>query len=129
MLKHAPLVWAEIAVQDIERAIEFYTSHFSIDFHRELIGETGMDMAIITSEDREGAGVALVKHPMMKPTPNGSIVYLHLSDKLTPLVEKVAKAGVKILLPVTPIKDGEVGYISLFEDSEGNTVGLWSKES
>ncbi|PHQ75799.1 MAG: glyoxalase [Shewanella sp.] len=125
MLHQAPLVWAEIAVENMDRAVEFYGKHFGVSFRREVMND--MEMAILETEDKEAASIGLVKHEMMKPSAHGSVLYLHLSEKLSPLVESITQAGVKVLLPVMAIKDGECGFIALFEDSEGNTVGLWSK--
>lgn len=126
MLQQAPLVWGEIPVDNMDRAVAFYGKHFGVSFKREIIND--MEMAVLETEDREAASIGLAKHAMMKPSAHGSVLYLHLSDKLSPLVERISQAGVNILLPVMPIKEGECGFIALFEDSEGNTVGLWSKE-
>lgn len=127
MLQQAPLVWGEIAVDNMDRAVNFYEMHFNVSFTRESMDN--MEMAILETEDREAASIGLVKHDMMKPGSGGSLLYLHLSDKLTPLIEKLNQASVKVLMPVTPIKGGECGFISAFIDSEGNSVGLWSKLS
>ncbi|GIU50481.1 glyoxalase [Shewanella sairae] len=126
MLEQAPLVWGEIAVADMDRAVAFYSKHFDVCFHRETMND--MEMAVLETADKEAASIGLVKHEMMQPSAHGSVLYLHLGPQLTPLVERISQAGVKVLLPVMPIKDGECGFIALFEDSEGNTVGLWSKE-
>lgn len=124
MLNHPPLVWAEIAVSDMDRAIKFYQQHFDISFKRE--DSNGMEMAIVETENNDDTNLALVKDQMLTPSMDGSTIYLHFSETLTPLVERLQQANVTILLPVTPIKDGECGYIALFGDSEGNKVGLWS---
>ena len=126
MSHQAPLVWGEIAVDNMDRAVEFYGKHFGVSFRREVMND--MEMAILETQSKEAANIGLVKHEMMKPSPHGSVLYLNLSKKLSPLLESIAKAGVRVLLPVMPIKEGECGYIALFEDSEGNTVGLWSKD-
>ncbi|GDY25536.1 MULTISPECIES: VOC family protein [unclassified Agarivorans] len=125
MLAVAPLVWGEIAVADMDRALAFYAEHFDLTFRRENMGD--MEMAILETEDPEAASIGLCKHEMMKPSLDGSTLYLHLSEKLSPLVNKITDAGVQILLPLTAINEGEHGYIALFVDSEGNKVGLWSK--
>ncbi|RTR39501.1 VOC family protein [Shewanella canadensis] len=125
MLQQAPLVWGEIAVDNMDRAVNFYETNFNVSFTRETMD--GMEMAILETEESEAASIGLVKHEMMKPGTDGSLLYLHLSDKLTSLVEKLHLAEVKVLLPVTPIKGGECGFMSIFIDSEGNKVGLWSK--
>ncbi|MEE1674810.1 VOC family protein [Agarivorans aestuarii] len=125
MLAVAPLVWAEIAVANMDRALAFYTEHFDLTFRRENMGD--MDMAILETEDPEAASFGLCQHEMMKPSMDGCTIYLHLSEKLSPLVDKITQSGVQILMPVTGIKDGEHGYFALIVDSEGNKIGLWSK--
>ncbi|WP_394200452.1 VOC family protein [Shewanella waksmanii] len=126
MLAHAPLVWGEIPVADMDRATAFYQRHFDVQFKYQHNDD--MQMAIIETEDPQAASIGLIKHPMMQPSSQGSVVYLHLSPQLTPLVDKLVQAEVKIVLPVMPINDGECGYVALFVDSEGNTVGLWSAQ-
>ncbi|WP_025820648.1 VOC family protein [Shewanella marina] len=126
MLDHAPLVWGEIAVVDMERAIAFYQQHFGVSFKREVVAD--IEMAIIETVDKQAASIALVKCQMMKPSMDGSVVYLHVTDKLSELVAKLVQAGVTILFEPIAIHDGEFGYCSLFVDCEGNKVGLWSPQ-
>ncbi|MCL1048629.1 VOC family protein [Shewanella abyssi] len=126
MLHNAALVWGEIPVTDMDRAVAFYTQHFGVSFRREVMND--MEMAVLETADKDAASIGLVKHEMMQPSAHGSVLYLHLSEQLSGLVNKITQAGVKVLLPVMPIKDGECGFIALFQDCEGNTVGLWSKE-
>jgi predicted enzyme related to lactoylglutathione lyase len=135
MLEHSPLVWAEISVTDMNRAVTFYQTHFSLTFKHEVMND--MEMSIAETVDigdpsAETANIgdpsfALLKHDMMVPSRDGSTVYLHLSLTLNDKVNEIQKAGVEILLPPMPIKDGECGYIAIFVDSEGNKVGLWSQ--
>lgn len=126
MLSIAPLVWGEIPVSDMTRAIGFYQQHFGVSFKRDDM--EGMEYATLETEDAGAASIGLVKCDMSQPSMQGSTVYLHFSQQLQPLVDKIAADDVTILLPVTPINDGECGYIALFVDSEGNKVGLWSKD-
>ena len=120
MLSIAPLVWGEIPVSDMDRAIAFYQQHFGVEFKRDDMED--MQYATIETEDEGAPSIGLVKCSM-----DGSTVYLHFSAQLQPLVDKLVAANVTMLLPVTPIKDGGCGYIALFVDSEGNKVGLWSQ--
>ncbi|GIU46899.1 VOC family protein [Shewanella algidipiscicola] len=124
MLQQQPLVWGEIAVEDIARAQAFYVQHFDVTFRQQTM--SGMQMAIIETELEQAASVALVKHETMRPSKDGSVVYLHVSDQLSPLVARLERAGVEIVMPAMAINDGECGYSCLFIDSEGNKVGLWS---
>lgn len=135
MLEHSPLVWAEIAVADMGRAVAFYQTHFGLSFKHEVMN--GMEMSIaetvnIGDPSVEAAiivdpGFALLRHDLMVPSREGSTVYLHLSLTLTSKIDELEAAGVEILLPPMPIKDGEVGYIAIIVDCEGNKVGLWSQ--
>ena len=126
MLSIAPLVWGEIPVKDMDRAVAFYQQHFGVEFKRDDMDQ--MEYATIVTEDVGAASIGLVKSAESEPSMHGSTVYLHFSSRLQPLVDSIQAAGVTILLPVTPIKEGECGYIALFTDSEGNKVGLWSKD-
>lgn len=125
MLEHSPLVWAEIAVNDMSRAIAFYQSNFGLTFKQEVMND--MEMAIAETSNQSDASFALVKHDMMTPSTGGSTVYLHLSATLKSKVQELELAKVQMLLPAMPIGDGGCGYIALFVDSEGNKVGLWSQ--
>lgn len=125
MLNHTPVVWAEIAVNDMSRAIAFYNTHFALSFHRETIND--MEMAMVETNEGIDTNLALVKHDMMSPSTNGSTIYLHLSEELSPLVEKLKQSNIEIVLPAMPIKDGSCGNIAIFIDSEGNKIGLWSQ--
>lgn len=125
MLAHSPLVWAEIAVTDMNRAMGFYQRHFGLTFKQETIND--MELAIVETTNPDHASVALMKHEMMQPSKEGSTVYLHLTMTLKDKVTELEQANVDIVLPAMPIKDGTCGYIAIFIDSEGNKVGLWSQ--
>ncbi len=125
MLEHTPLVWAEIAVTDISRAQAFYNEHFGLTFKLDVMND--MEMAVVETKDQNMTNLALVKHDMMKPSLDGSTIYLHLGDSLASQVDALKNADVKILLPAMPIKDGSCGNIAIFVDSEGNKIGLWSQ--
>ncbi|WP_428636749.1 VOC family protein [Shewanella sp.] len=123
-LQQAPLVWGEIAVADMARAKVFYQSQFGVSFREQQM--FGMEMAILETEAPQAASIALVKHDMMRPSSEGSILYLHLSDHLAPMVERLERNGVEIALPIMAINEGECGYSCVIVDSEGNRVGLWA---
>jgi predicted enzyme related to lactoylglutathione lyase len=132
MLEHSPLVWAEISVTDMNRAVSFYQKYFGLTFKHEVMNDMEMSIAETVNLGKETVNIgdpsfALLKHDMMVPSRDGSTVYLHLSLTLNDKVNEIQKAGVEILLPPMPIKDGECGYIAIFVDSEGNKVGLWSQ--
>jgi predicted enzyme related to lactoylglutathione lyase len=125
MLEHSPLVWAEIAVTDMKRAVAFYKNNFGLSFKHEIMN--GMEMSIVETENSDDPSIALLKHEMMVPSRDGSTVYLHLTLTLNDKINELKAVGIEILLPPMPIKEGECGYIAIFVDSEGNKVGLWSQ--
>jgi predicted enzyme related to lactoylglutathione lyase len=55
------------------------------------------------------------------------LVYLNGGKDLSVVLDRVEKAGGKIMLPKTKIDD-EMGYYAIFNDCEGNKVGLHSME-
>ncbi|MGI2259869.1 VOC family protein [Shewanella sp. GXUN23E] len=127
MLQQAVLVWAEIPVADMTRAVDFYRKHLGLTFKQETMG--GMEMAVVEQQEQQGAGMALVKCDMMTPSMQGSLVYLQVGKPVSRAVAILEQGGVEVLLPSMAIKDGECGYIAIFRDSEGNRVGLWSMDA
>ena len=104
MLEHSPLVWAEISVTDMSRAVAFYQTHFGLTFKHEVMND--MEMSIAETANIGDPSFALLKHEMMVPSRDGSTVYLHLSLTLNDKVNEIKAAGVEILLPPMPIQDG-----------------------
>ena len=129
MLQQAVLVWGEIPVADMARAVDFYQKHLGLTFKQETMEGMDMAMAIVEQEEQQGAGMALVKCDMMTPSMHGSLVYLQVGKPVSQAVAKLEQGGVEVVLPPTPIKDGGCGHIAIFKDCEGNKVGLWSMEA
>lgn len=112
--------WFEIPAQDLLRAVRFYNRVLGLDMAAtELMG---CPMAMFPSDG--GVGGALVEHEQSIPSPNGTLVYLDGGNDLSVPLGKVPAAGGKVVMPKTSI--GEHGFCAVFEDSEGNRVGLHS---
>jgi uncharacterized protein len=115
--------WFEIPVTDMERGKAFYEAVFevSLDVH-----EAGpLDMALFPmSEGRYGAAGALVRGQGYLPSQTGVVIYLSVPDLEATLSRAQAKGG-RILARKTAI--GEYGFIGFFADSEGNRIGIHSK--
>ena len=117
--------WFEIPVYDFEHAEAFYNHILGIKLHR---GESnGCLMGVFTGGDDEGVHGAIVKGDGYIPCDHGSIVYLNGGKDLNNILSKVEEAGGSIILSKTFV-DKSVGYIALFYDTEGNRIGLYSKE-
>ena len=80
-----------------------------------------------SDDTKTGASGALVYNPEWY-IPNfkeGVLVYMHCEDVNDQLSSVIANGG-RILKEKTKISD-EVGYMGLIHDSEGNRIGLHSK--
>jgi predicted enzyme related to lactoylglutathione lyase len=111
------VVYFEIPVDDLERAIRFYGEVFGVTLERESID--GNEMALFPVGD--GAAGALAKGDSYHPSRAGVRVYFGVADVAAVLARAVA-AGGAVLYPVTSI--GERGRVAEFQDSEGNCIAL-----
>jgi predicted enzyme related to lactoylglutathione lyase len=111
-----PVGWFEIYVQDMARAKQFYETVFGAKL--EKLPTPDLEMwAFPMALDRMGAAGALVK--------NSVLVYFSCADCATE-VERVRAAGGRIQKEKTSI--GEYGFIALAFDTEGNMIGLHSRQ-
>lgn len=119
------LNWFEIPAVDINRSKEFYQKIFSVEMPVTEMQDS--IMAFFPGDSGSGKATgALVQSEMHKPSKEGSIIYLNANPNLDPVLEKVEKAGGKIMAPKMDI--GEHGFIAFIEDTEGNKVGIHSQE-
>jgi predicted enzyme related to lactoylglutathione lyase len=121
-----PVGWFEIYVEDMQRAKKFYESVFGIKLEEVRNvgpGISGM-WAFPMKEGAPGAAGALVK---MEDGPSGNaiIVYFACNDCATEAA-KVPSNGGKIMKE--KFAAGDYGYISIVTDTEGNAIGLHSKQ-
>lgn len=74
-----------------------------------------------------GVGGAIVySGGFHKPsTTDGPLIYLNANPDVQIILDRVEKAGGKILVPKTPISD-EFGFMAVIVDSEGNRIALHS---
>lgn len=117
-------VWFELPVSDMQRAQTFYRNVLDADFKDEAMND--FQMAIFTAEASAVSGM-LVLSEQYQPSQTGAVVYFNGGENLSGPLEKAVQNGGSILMPKTPIHDGECGYFALFLDSEGNRVGLYSQ--
>lgn len=119
--------WFEIYVSDMARAQKFYETVVGTKMI-ELPAPEGSGMTMVAFPWFEGvpnAAGMLVKSEMGKPSATGTIVYFDSEDCDTEL-RRVEQAGGKVLLPKTSA--GEYGFFCQFSDTEGNTLGFFSKK-
>lgn len=119
-----PVGWFDIHVSNFERAKKFYEMVFSVKL-TDLPIEWGKQALFPFSPESQNISGALVEKKEMKPNANNTVVYFETENCVTE-EKRIEQAGGKVVQPKMHI--GEFGYVSIFIDSEGNTVGLHSRE-
>jgi predicted enzyme related to lactoylglutathione lyase len=127
------IVWADIPVADLDRAMKFYAAVLQ----RPFVTMPGMEGIALPAPDQPpGAGgdggrasgpmpVAfdLVRTDRLRPGTDGPTVYLNADDGPEAMMRRAVEAGGEVINPVQDM--GEmVGWIGHFKDSEGNMIGV-----
>lgn len=121
--------WFEIPVADTKRAREFYEYILDIEMVNRKDGEEEAvffpyNPEIIQGTSGRVTGV-LSKSARNSPSMNGTMVYINASPSIQTVLDKVEKAGGKVIVHRTSIP---AGYIAVIIDSEGNKVGLHAEQ-
>lgn len=118
--------WFEIPTIDLDRAQKFYEAIFEIKM---ISLETpNLKMRMFPIQDpMNGIGGALsYAEGFYKPSAtDGPLVYLNANPDVQTVINRIEKAGGKILVPKTEISP-EYGFMAVFLDTEGNRVALHS---
>lgn len=114
------IVWADIPVTDMARAIAFY-SHVT---GKPVAAMPGMDdVAVINpAPGSEGPAVSADLY-VGKPSTEGPTVYLNSDGDIDGVLARVAEAGGTVLQAKADMGP-MVGWIAFFLDSEGNRIGV-----
>ncbi len=118
--KSNPVIFFEIPVTDIERAISFYTAVFNFAFAKETIDNNEMALFPFVYEN-SGISGALAKGEIYKPTNEGVVIYFN-TENIDETLDLVAANGGQVLYPKT---DNGIGLVAEFEDIEGNRIALF----
>jgi uncharacterized protein len=123
------IVWADIPVTDMGRAIKFY----SAVLQQEVKPVEGMEGVALIVPPRgfdpskmEGPGPVsfdLALSENQKPSTEGCTIYLNSGGDPEGMMKRAVDAGGKMLMPVTDMGQ-MVGSIGFFLDSEGNRIGV-----
>ncbi len=115
-----PVIYFEIPVADLERAIAFYGAVFGPTFERADVD--GNAMAFFPyAPDRPGASGALAQGDSYTPGHACARLYFTMQDiRATP--DKAVAAGGRVLYPPTLVD--VFGEVAEIEDCEGNCVAL-----
>lgn len=119
-----PVCWFDIYVADLTRAKSFYESVFDVKLV-DLPPDWGKQSTFPFTDQGANTTGALVEKENFKPVENNTIIYFQSEDCITE-ESRIEAAGGKIIRNKMPI--GEFGFVSVFQDTEGNVIGLHSKK-
>lgn len=115
--------WFDLNVANLDRAKKFYEAVFNVKL-TDLPIEWGKQSLFPFNHESPNISGALVEKADYTPSSNNTIIYFETEDCVAE-EQRIEKAGGKVVQPKMNI--GEFGFISIFIDSEGNTVGLHSR--
>jgi predicted enzyme related to lactoylglutathione lyase len=118
-----PVTWFEIYVDDLARAKQFYETVFACTLVPEQTDGSFEALRFPGAMPGSGAMGALMKHPMRKPSLEGTMVYFHCDD-CDQKLRLAQENGGQIFRSKWSI--GDDGYIAIIGDTEGNAIGLHS---
>jgi len=134
-MKHANIVWFEIPVKNLDRAIAFYSNLLGITITRHKLYKTeygvfdkkntGISGSLKVDESKVGKGVTLfffvnvLSDAMDTAITCGGKVILNKT-----LLKQVDEQGKTVL--AHNMIDNQVGYYAEMLDSEGNQIALYS---
>ena len=115
------VVWFELPVTDLERAMKFYSEVMGVEFD---IQEDERSKMAFFPFDQESVSGSLVLSDGYVPSNTGPVIYLNGGADLSEQLGRVEAAGGKVTIPKMSI--GEHGFFAHFEDTEGNRVAFHS---
>jgi predicted enzyme related to lactoylglutathione lyase len=117
------VVWFEIPVKDLNRAIAFYSKVMDVKLTAMDMGSE--KMAFFPYEPGTVSG-SLNEGKDYTPSAKGTLIYLNGGEDLSVPLKRVKGAGGKIIKEKMSI--GEYGFMAIFEDTEGNHVAFHSSK-
>ncbi len=118
-----PVQWFDIATIKIERAKDFYSKVFNLEF--QFIETPDSKMYMFGAPDKVGSAGCLVQSSNNQPSTDGTVIYFACDDVATE-ASRVEAAGGKLLFPKTNI--GKFVFVAQCIDTEGNRIGLHSEK-
>jgi predicted enzyme related to lactoylglutathione lyase len=117
--------WFEIPATDIDRAQKFYETILGIKLTS--LNLENIRMRIFPTENPMGVGGSICESGgFHKPSAtDGPLIYLNANPDVQLVLDKVEKAGGKILVPKTEIS-ADFGHMAVVTDTEGNRIAFHS---
>ena len=114
------IVWVDIPVLDLERAIGFYSAVLGAAVTKQ--GGPGFVFGLLPHTGNEVGGCLYSPGADNAPSKAGPLVYLNAEGRLAQAVQAVADKGGQVLQAVHQI--GPHGFRAIVVDSEGNRIAL-----
>jgi uncharacterized protein len=115
------IVWCDIPVTDLARAIRFYSAVLGAPVKEEKFPEGSIGLLPFGEGE---IGGCLYRSDENGPSSIGPRIYLNVQGRLDEAVGRVKANGGKVVQPKHAI--GPYGFRAIIEDSEGNRVALHS---
>ncbi len=115
------IVWFDIPVLDLNRAIRFYSAVLGAPVKKEEF--PGMTIGILPHQEGEVAG-CLYASETDRPSDHGPLLYFNCNKRLDGAIAAVEPNGGRIIQPKHAI--GPYGFRAVVFDSEGNRIALHS---
>jgi hypothetical protein len=122
--QYNPVGWFEIPVRDLGRAKAFYEQVFGIELEEHRMGPL-LYAWFPMREGAIGAAGSLVKGEGYDPSDRGVLVYF-TAPEMEAVLSRVKGRGGEVISGKTSI--GEFGFIAIVKDTEGNRIGLHSRD-
>ena len=119
------IVWVDIAVRDLARAVKFYSAILGNEVTIEEA--CGCQFGLLPHAKTNVAGCLFVDESGEHISDKGPLVYLNCDNRIDDAIAKVGEFGGKILEEKMSL--GEHGARAVILDSEGNRMALHSNES
>jgi uncharacterized protein len=122
------VVWADIPVTDIDRAMKFYGAVLQ----RTFVKAEGMEGIAIEAPPENAADMPAGSFPVSfdlamtqnnQPSTTGCTIYLNSYGDPEGMIQRAVAAGGEVIMPVADMGQ-MVGFIGMFKDSEGNRIGV-----
>ena len=114
------IVWDDIPVIDVDRAIRFYSAVIGQPVAKE--GGPGFTFGLLPHSGCDVGGCLYVPDADNAPSTMGPLIYLNAEGRLHQAVEAVTTHGGQILKPIYEM--GPHGFGAIILDSEGNRIAL-----
>ncbi len=116
------IVWFDIPVLKLDRAIEFYTHVLALKITKDF---PDMPVGVFEHSQDEVSG-CLFQSVEDQPSAHGPLLYFGVAERLDEAIKLVEKYGGKIIKPKHQI--GPYGFRAVILDSEGNRIALHSEK-